>query len=112
LHFKFEVLNRISAKELKQKIDAQESLFLLDIRENYEREIAHIPSVHVPMGEVPTKATEFPKNEEVIVICRSGRRAEPVAHLLQNDFHFPKVTILDGGLLAWKEQIDPSLDLD
>jgi len=112
LQSKIQVLNRISAKELKQKIDAKESLFLLDIREDYEREISSIPSTHVPMGDVPAKASEFPKEEEVIVICRSGRRAEPVAHLLQNDLHFPKVTILDGGLLAWKDQVDPSIDIE
>lgn len=105
-------MKNISATELKLKIDANESLFLLDIREDYERETAHIPSVHVPMGEISAKAAEFPKDQEIIVICRSGRRAIPVADLLINEFLFQKVSILEGGLLAWKQEIDPSLDVE
>jgi rhodanese-related sulfurtransferase len=105
-------LKNISPKELKQKIDANEALFLLDIREDYERDAAHIPSEHVPMGQVADKAASFPKEKEIIVICRSGRRAIPVADLLENDFAFPNVTILEGGLLAWKADIDATLDLD
>lgn len=105
-------MKNISPTELKQKIDANEDLFLLDIREQYERDAAHIPSEHVPMGEVADKAADFPKDKEIIVICRSGRRAIPVADLLVNDFAFPKVTILEGGLLAWKADIDSSLDMD
>ncbi len=105
-------MKNITVSELKQKIDSNESLFLLDIREDYEREVSHIPSVHVPMGEVAEKASEFPKEKEIIVICRSGRRAIPVADFLENDFQFPNVSILEGGLLAWKQEIDPSLDIE
>jgi len=105
-------LKNINATELKQKIDANENLFLLDIREDYEREAASIPSEHVPMGEVAEKASSFPKEKEIIVICRSGRRAIPVADLLENEFSFPHVTILEGGLLGWKADIDPSLDIE
>ncbi|MGV3630736.1 MAG: rhodanese-like domain-containing protein [Bacteroidota bacterium] len=105
-------MKNISATELKHKIDANEALFLLDIREDYEREAAYIPSEHVPMGEVSAKAAGFPKDKEIVVICRSGRRAVPVADLLVNDLLFPKVSILEGGLLAWKQDIDPSLDIE
>lgn len=105
-------MKNISAIELKGKIDAHEALFLLDIREDYEWEMAHIPSVHVPMGEVPGKAGQFPKDQEIVVICRSGRRAVPVADLLVNDFMLPNVSILEGGLLAWKRDIDPGLDVE
>lgn len=105
-------MKTISALDLKQQLDAKSPLYLLDIRENYEREIAHIPSHHIPMAEVGEHAAEFPTNEEIIIICRSGRRAEAVANLLKQNFALPNVTILEGGLLAWKEQIDPTLDLD
>jgi rhodanese-related sulfurtransferase len=105
-------LKNISAKELQQKIEAKENLFLLDIREEYERETAHIPSEHIPMANVSQEAVNFPKDKEIIIICRSGRRAIPVADLLVNDFAFTNVSILQGGLLAWKEEIDPTLDIE
>lgn len=93
-------------------IDAKAALYLLDIREPYERELSHIPSIHIPMAEVGEHAASFPKDEEIIVICRSGRRAEAVANLLTQDFRLPNVTILEGGLLGWKQDVDPTLDID
>lgn len=105
-------MKKITALELKQKINANENLFLLDIRENYEREISHIPSIHIPMGDVASKTNEIPKDKEIVIICRSGKRAEPIAHYLQHDMSFPNVKILEGGLLAWKEQVDSSLEIE
>jgi rhodanese-related sulfurtransferase len=109
---KNKILKKIDALELKQKINANENLFLLDIREDYEREISHIPSIHIPMGDVASKTNEIPKEKEIIIICRSGKRAEPIADYLQNVMSFPNVTILDGGLLVWKEQVDSSLEIE
>ena len=45
-------------------------------------------------------------------MCRSGKRAEAVANLLVTDFSLTNVYCLDGGILAWKEHIDNTLDLD
>ena len=105
-------MKTISSLELKQKIDANVSLYLLDIREPYERALSCIPSIHIPMAEVSDHAASFPKDQEIIIICRSGRRAEAVANLLTQDFQMPNVTILAGGLLGWKLDVDSSLDID
>lgn len=105
-------MKNLSPKELKNKIEAQEALFLLDIRENYERELDCIPSTHIPMAHIAEEAVNFPKDNEIVVICRSGRRAIPVADMLENDFYFSNVSILEGGLLAWKDEVDPNLALD
>jgi rhodanese-related sulfurtransferase len=105
-------LKKLTAKELYTKISSKEDVFLLDIRENYERIIGHIPSVHIPMAEVSSKLSDLPNDKEIVVLCKSGRRAEPVAHLLETEYNFNNISILEGGLTAWKEEIDSNLILD
>lgn len=83
---------------------------LLDIRESYELDICSMGGLHIPMADVANRVNEIDKNKEVIVLCRSGRRAESVANLLETDFSFPNVSIFKGGILAWIDQVDNSLE--
>ena len=66
--------------------------------------------LHIPMAEVAARANEIDSSKEVIVLCRSGRRAESVANLLETDLEFPNVSIFEGGILAWIDQVDASLE--
>lgn len=83
---------------------------LLDVREPYEIEICTIGGLLIPMGEIAQRQHEIDKNKEVIVLCRSGKRAQAVANLLETEFDFPNVTIFEGGILAWIDQVDNSLE--
>ena len=83
---------------------------LLDIREPYELDICSIGGLHIPMGDVANRVSEIDKSKEVIVLCRSGKRAESVANLLTVDFSFPNVSIFKGGILGWIDQVDNSLE--
>lgn len=100
----------ISVTELKAKRENDENFTLLDIREDYECDICSIGGVHIPMAEVLERANEIPKDIEVAVLCRSGKRAQSVANLLENDLGYPNVVIVEGGILAWIEQIDNQLE--
>lgn len=99
----------ITAVQYKERVN-DDGVILLDIREPYEVEICSIGGLQIPMGEVANRIDEIDKNKEVIVLCRSGKRAEAVANLLESDFSFPNVTILEGGILAWIDQVDNSLE--
>jgi rhodanese-related sulfurtransferase len=105
-------LKMITPTELAAKLKSDNKLFLMDVREPYEREICAIESHHIPMALVPEKINEIPTDQEVIIMCRSGKRAEAVANLLLCEYNFSNCSILEGGLLAWVEQIEPHLSLD
>lgn len=101
----------ISALELKQKLDGSAKVFLLDIRENYERDVCSIPSHHIPMAEVCERLNELPENEEIVVMCRSGKRAEALSNMLEKDFGIQQLIVLEGGITAWAEQVDQTLEI-
>ncbi len=101
----------ILASELKAKMDAGEDFLLVDVREPAEYEIVKIPgSVLIPKGEIldGSALAKLPQDRQIILHCKSGvRSAEALAALkaagLTNSVH------VQGGVLAWVAQVDPSL---
>ena len=88
--------------------DRGEKLTLLDVREEWELQVASVPGiVHIPMGEVPNRLAELDRDTEVVVLCRSGRRSMDIAKFLQQH-HFRTVN-LAGGILAWSRDVDSSI---
>lgn len=101
----------ISPENCKLAIEKNEAL-IVDVRENYEYSNCNIGFLHIPMGEISERVNEIPKEKKIIVMCQSGRRAEAVANLLETEYKMHSIYIMEGGINAWKEQIDQTLQLD
>jgi sulfur-carrier protein adenylyltransferase/sulfurtransferase len=99
---------QMSVKELKQRLDAGDDLFILDVREPYEYQIANIGGTLIPQKEVPERLAEIDRNREIVVQCRSGGRSQRIAEFLAKQ-GYPHVKNLAGGILAWADQIDPNI---
>ncbi|HXJ91792.1 MAG TPA: molybdopterin-synthase adenylyltransferase MoeB [Terriglobia bacterium] len=99
----------ITPIELKRMMDEGAPFQLVDVREPHEFDICRIPgSVLIPLGEVPARMNELDSAEEIVVHCRSGMRsAKAVAFLRQSGFG--RIHNLKGGILAWSDQVDPSV---
>ena len=102
----------ISALELNDAMQKGQEFEIVDVREPYEYDACNIGSLHIPMGEICNRITDLPKDKNIVIMCRSGKRAEAVANILMTDYSISNVYILDGGILAWKDQIDSTLDID
>jgi molybdopterin/thiamine biosynthesis adenylyltransferase/rhodanese-related sulfurtransferase/molybdopterin converting factor small subunit len=99
----------IDVRELKRKMDAKENFFLLDVREPNEYQIGRIPgSTLIPLGEVPQRYQEIPKDREVVVHCKMGGRSAKAAAFLRQQ-GFSNVKNLKGGILDWSDKVDPSV---
>ena len=99
---------QISVKDLKARRDAGEDVFLLDVREPYEYQIAQIGGTLIPQNDVPNRLAEIPRDREIVVQCRSGARSQRIAELLKQA-GYRDVVNLAGGILAWSDEIDPSV---
>jgi rhodanese-related sulfurtransferase len=75
---------------------------LVDVREAHEWDAGHPPAaVHVPVGAVVDELVNLPRDRQIIIVCRSGRRSAAVTdQLLQSGFD---AVNLDGGAMAWVE---------
>ena len=99
---------QMTVQELKQRRDAGEELFVLDVREPYEYQIANIGGTLIPQNEVPRRLAEIDRNREIVVQCRSGGRSQRIAEFLAQQ-GYPNVKNLAGGILAWADAIDPKI---
>lgn len=101
----------ITATELRDWREAGKDFLLVDVREPAEHEIVRIPdSVLIPKGEITSGAalSQLPQDRQIVLHCKSGvRSAEALAAL--KDAGFRDAVHLQGGVLAWVHQVDPSL---
>jgi adenylyltransferase/sulfurtransferase len=103
----------ITVKELKRRLDGgldATNTLLLDVREPYEWEIAHIDGAQlIPKGQVQEHLHELSQADEILVQCRSGARSADVVRFLRDDIGMKNVKNVKGGILAWAREIDPSV---
>ncbi len=99
---------QITPSELKQRLDAGEDVFVLDVREPWEYQIANIGGTLIPQDSVPQRLTEIDRDREIVVQCKSGGRSQRIAEFLAQA-GYPKVANLAGGILAWSDQVDPKV---
>ena len=100
---------QMTPKECLDLLASDQPPVLLDVREDWELAIAGLSAaIHIPMDQVPERMGELDKQRPVVVMCRSGVRSMQVtAYLVQNGF--ARVFNLEGGIVAWSEQVDQSI---
>ena len=98
----------ITPVELKSRLDKGEDLFILDVREPSEYQINRIPgSTLIPLGELPRRYQELPRDREIIAQCKMGARSAKAMEYLKT-VGFTKVKNLRGGILEWIDKVDPT----
>ncbi|CQR74206.1 putative adenylyltransferase/sulfurtransferase MoeZ [Sporomusa ovata DSM 2662] len=75
---------------------------IIDVRTLKEYQEGHIPdAVLIPLNQLETRLDEIPKDQTVLLICRSGRRSAQGTNLLRSK-GFEQVVNIEGGMLAWR----------
>jgi adenylyltransferase/sulfurtransferase len=99
----------ISVTQLKQKMDRGDSFVLIDVREPHEADICTIPGARlIPKGTVPARVHELNSADDFVIHCKSGKRSAEIVDFLRQA-GFRKVKNLRGGILAWSDEVDPSV---
>jgi rhodanese-related sulfurtransferase len=76
--------------------------FMLDVRQPEEWNEFHVPdSTLIPLGELASHVNELPRDQEIVIVCRSGNRSAQGRDILL-EAGFTRVTSMAGGLTQWK----------
>lgn len=102
-------MKEISVSKLKEMIDKKEDFQLIDVREEHEFDICNLNGELIPMGEVMDHVDKISKDKMVVVHCRSGKRSATVINALEQQHGYTNLYNLQGGILAWAAEIDPSM---
>jgi len=100
----------LTPSDLAAKLDRGERFELVDVREDYELDIAKLPYTKwIPMAELPGRVGELDPGVETVVYCRSGSRSGRAVDFLRHQ-GFANARNLIGGILRWADDVDPSMD--
>jgi molybdopterin/thiamine biosynthesis adenylyltransferase/rhodanese-related sulfurtransferase len=98
----------ITPRELKARLDKGEDIYVLDVREPHEYQICNINGHLIPLGELPQRVHELDSSKEIVAHCKSGKRSAQAVEFLRGA-GFKKIQNLKGGILAWSDEVDPSV---
>ncbi|MBV6436651.1 MAG: molybdopterin-synthase adenylyltransferase MoeB [Phototrophicaceae bacterium] len=116
----------ISVRQLKARLDKEPNLVVLDVRDPHEWAIAALDNtLRIPKGDIQaakdavmqgraqeadTVLAQIPHDCEIALLCRSGKRsADSIGLLIEAGYDASRLVNVDGGLLAWAREVDPSM---
>lgn len=100
-------IETISTNELEEKLKNQDAdnMVFVDVREPYEYEAGYIEGmVNMPLSTLDTEYKKLPKDAEIILLCRSGKRSLQAAQLLETKGYSNLVSV-DGGIQQWEGKL-------
>jgi rhodanese-related sulfurtransferase len=102
-------MKEVTAVQLREMKEKGEDFQLIDIREEFEYDMGHIGGELIPMGTVFDQTERIRREKPVVIYCRSGNRSTVIIRELEGRFGFTNLYNLQGGILAWARDVDPSL---
>ncbi|MGA1584080.1 MAG: molybdopterin-synthase adenylyltransferase MoeB [Saprospiraceae bacterium] len=102
-------VRQISPVTLQAWRQAGRDFQLIDVREPYEVDIATIGGELIPVGDIPKQTDIIARDRDVVVYCRSGVRSANVIVMLQQQLGYTNLLNLEGGILAYGREVDPTI---
>jgi len=103
-------MKEISVQELKEKMDNNEDFQLIDVREDFEYEMSNLGGTLIPLAGILIEKDKIATDKPVIMQCRSGKRSA-IAIMQLEPYGYTNLYNLNGGILAWAEEIDPTIEV-
>jgi len=101
-------ISEMQPEELKRRLDQGDDIFILDVREPHEYQIANIGGHLLPLGDLERRSGELDRNREIVVHCKGGVRSTKAVEYLRQ-IGFKNVINLTGGITAWSDKVDPKV---
>lgn len=104
------MIDQVSPEELKQRLDAGEDILLIDVREPGEYAIARIEGSELkPITQIQQWAYDLPRDKPIVIYCHHGGRSAQAVMALSQQLDYKNVADMPGGIDAWSQRIDPSV---
>jgi rhodanese-related sulfurtransferase len=95
----------LNAQDFESRLQQKDKGILLDVREKFEYDGGHIPnSLNIPLSQIKGRLNEIPKNQDVLLYCRSGMRSKQAGRILSKH-GYNQLFNLQGGISSWKGKI-------
>lgn len=102
-------MKEVTVQQLKELIDTKSDFQLIDVREPHEFDTCNLGGELIPQAEIPHNVDRISRDKQVVIHCRSGARSGNMVQWLEKNHGFTNLYNLKGGILAWADQIDPTM---
>lgn len=102
-------IKEITPSQLKQKLDANEQLVIIDVRESFEYDICNLNGILIPLNELENNIHKIPRDKNVIVMCHHGRRSKLAIEVLQQKHNYKNLLNLSEGIDGWSIKVDSTV---
>ena len=99
-------IKSISVQEFIELQNSDEPFQLIDVRDDFEYEIANIEGLHIPLADVEEEVDQIVSDRKVVIHCKSGGRSKKAIELLETEFGFSNLYNLTGGVDAYFNELD------
>ena len=103
------IMKEITVSELRLWQESGKEHQLIDVRKAYEVEIAEMGGEFIPQSEIMQRVDEIKTDIPVVIHCRSGKRSGDVILEIEQKYGMKNLYNLKGGILAWSDEIDPTV---
>ncbi len=104
-----EGIAEIEPTTLAERLNAGDDIQLIDVREEWEWQIARLPGARlIPLGQLSSQIESIDRTRETVIYCKSGIRSMHAAYEME-DAGFKRLANLTGGILAWSRDVDPTI---
>ena len=103
------MVQEITVSQLKQWQDEEKDFQLIDVRKQFEWDIANLNAELIILDTLPNNVDKIAKDKPVVIHCRSGARSANAIRFLQENYGYSNLYNLKGGILAWAAEIDASM---
>ncbi len=97
-------MKQLTPAALKEWLASNKDCLLVDVREDWERELYNIGGLHLPMSELPARYREIPKDKDVVLYCEKGIRSVIAIQRLESA-GYEHLINLTGGMKGWKAEL-------
>jgi rhodanese-related sulfurtransferase len=103
------MVDNLGPRQVNERLRREDPPLLVDVREPWERHAAAIPdSHHVPLGELPFRLDELPRDRDLVIVCHHGNRSLQAAWWLAGQ-GYDRLANLDGGIDGWSREVAPDI---
>lgn len=103
-------MKEVTVEDLKRMKENGEDFQLIDVREDFEYQMSNLEGENIPLSGVLIEADKISHDKPVVVMCRSGKRSAMAVMQLEQQ-GYENLYNLKGGILAWQEEIDPTISV-
>ena len=102
-------IKEITVQEFESWINTGKKFQLIDVREDFEYEVANLDGELIPLGTISDDANRIDTDKDVVFYCKVGERSAKAVADLELKYGFKNLYNLKGGIRAWSQEIDKSM---